>query len=210
MKGLFCILIIISIRSFSQGDSLAIAKLGILGYSRILIVNCFDAKTLHVRKNKEELCRELADSLKNYLAHKIKDDNRFDPVIIPGTIEYNDSLIFSLMHQHNAAKTIVIRSVGVYFDDTKQTETENSEGKPQTTTDYDLCSNNRYALYDTTRQINTSEIDYCKYFTSRTVKDGRITLSVGPDIVAKKKHTYSIVDKNAGKYLAQIEKELNQ
>ena len=44
----------------------------------------------------------------------------------------------------------------------------------------------------------------------QTVKDGRITLSVGPDIVAKKKHTYSIVDKNAGKYIAQIEKELNQ
>jgi len=157
------------------------------------------------RKNKRELFKELTDSLKNYLAKKIKGETSYEPVIIPGIVQSNtDSLVASVLNENKATMAILIRSLEVYFDDTRDRETTNSDGKPQVTADYDLCAKVEYTFYSSAAKSKESKIDNCKYFTSRSVKDGHFVLSFGPDIVGKKKHAYGTVEINAEQYIQEI------
>ena len=176
----------------------------------ILIINAFDAMSVEARKNKRELFKELTDSLKNYLAKKINGETNYQPIIIPGIVQGNDSLISSLLKENKATKAILIRSLEVSFEEARERETTNSEGKAQDTTDYDLCARIEYTLYNNTEKLKGSTVDNCKYFTSRSVKDGHFVLSFGPDIVGKKKHTYGAVEKNAEQYVQEMTAQLSE
>lgn len=172
---------------------------------RILVINSFDAMSIEARKGKKELFKELTDSLASYLANKIRHQTNYEPMIIPGIIQLDDSLIFSLLRKQRAEKAIVIRSLEVLFEETGERQTEDSDGKPRITTTYDLCARNEYAIYNNIEKLKGSEIENCEYFTSRSVKDSHFTIRFGPDIVGKKKHSFGIVEKNAGQYLALMD-----
>jgi hypothetical protein len=201
---LFFILSAGTLSNLSGQDSSYVRNDASSNNNKILIINSFDAMSVNARKNKRELFKELTDSLKNYLAKKIKGETNYEPVIIPGIVYGNDSLVFSLLNDNKTAKAILIRSLEVYFDETGERETTNSDGKPQVTTDYDLCAKVEYTFYNSTEKAKETKIDNCKYFTSRSVKDGHFVLSFGPDIVGKKKHTYGAVEKNAEQYVLEI------
>ena len=52
------------------------------------------------------------------------------------------------------------------------------------------------------------EIENCKFYTERSTQ-GRFSISFGPDIVGKSKHTYGAVAANAARYISFISTQLN-
>ena len=178
--------------------------------ARILIINSFDATYAKVRKNKRELLVELTDSLKNYLAKEIRFQVHNKTTIVPGIIietGNSDSLINSLLEQNNATKAILIRETDVYFNSgNSRTEQEYGE-KAKTINPYDLCSKIKYVLYQKNKNPVGREMEDCKFFTERSTQ-GRFSISFGPDIVGKKKHTFGAVAANAARYVSFISTEL--
>jgi hypothetical protein len=189
-------------RSYSPVSKKCIAE-SLAG--NILIVNSFDAKSLKIRKNKRELFSELTDSLELYLSKGIKEETGNETIIIPGIIQGDtDRVVFSLIKEKQAIKSILIRSLEVYFKETGEKETTDSDGKPQTTTAYDLCARIEYIIYNKDERVKESKIESCNYFTSRSVNSGHFTIQFGPDIIGKRKYTYGIVEKNAKNYIREI------
>lgn len=173
----------------------------------ILIINSFDAMSINARNNKRELFARLTDSLKTWLAKKIKEQTGHETIVIPGILQGNtDSLIYSLISENKSTKAILIRSLEAYFEETSEKESTDSEGRAIIVTSYDLCAKNEYSLFEKYRIINPmqSAITNCEFFTTRSVKDRNFVIRVGPDIVGKKKHTFGIVAKNAEKYVSEI------
>jgi hypothetical protein len=178
--------------------------------NHLLIVNAFDAMALHLRNNKKELFRDLADSLKSYLYHDIIYRDEGQPVIFADLLtgaSATDSAIIRLMAQNGASKSIVIRSLNVFFDQTG-VEVTGEKGSKNRAASYNICSNVTYDIYSNadTMRIESSKTSVCEFFTTRNVLSG--FLAAGPDVVGKKKFTFSIVSKNASKYLTDIEAEL--
>ena len=172
----------------------------------ILVINSFDAMGIKARKNKQELFRDLADTLRSYLSDEIKKQTGKEAVVIAGILPPGnklDSVVFSLMRENNADKAILIWSVDTYFIDSGNKEERDDDGKIRTVTSYDMCVNNEYTLYDTSKIIKQSAIKNCEFFTTRSVK-GRFAISFGPDIVGKRKHTYKVVAYNANRYVLDI------
>jgi len=178
--------------------------------NRILIISAFDASALHVRHTKRELFAELTDSLKNYLAQDIKQDSTMEVIVVHDIIRSDsDGLVFSLIEEKKASKAILIRSLDAYFDEGgEKLEEGYGNEKDKIVTSYDLCSNIGYSIYSPSVKLKQSDVVHCEYFTSRSVNDSHFTIKFGPDIVGKKKHTFSSIKKNALKYLAEVENEL--
>ncbi|HZJ58825.1 MAG TPA: hypothetical protein VFD24_01060 [Chitinophagaceae bacterium] len=178
--------------------------------NRVLIINSFDASTLHVRHSKRELFADLADSLKSYVAEYIMQDSTIEVVVIPDVMRGDtDNLVFSLLEEKNASKALLIRSLDVYFDEGGEKREEGfGDEKDKIVTSYNLCTNVGYSMYGRTVKLKQSDIVNCEFFTARSVNDSHFTIKFGPDIVGKKKHTYASVKKNALKYLSGIENEL--
>ena len=178
--------------------------------NRVLIINSFDASTLHVRHSKRELFADLADSLKSYVAEYIMQDSTIEVVVIPDVMRGDtDNLVFSLLEEKNASKALLIRSLDVYFDEGGEKREEGfGDEKDKIVTSYNLCTNVGYSMYDRAVKLKQSDIVNCEFFTARSVNDSHFTIKFGPDIVGKKKHTYASVKKNALKYLSGIENEL--
>lgn len=169
---------------------------------QIIIVSSFDPMSIEARKNKRELFKELTDSLESYLARKMKGQTGQEVIVIPGIIRGNiDTIVYTLLKENNAVKAILIRSLDVFFDEVGESNTYDSDGKPQITTKYDLCSRVEYVIYKRGERSNESAISNREYFTSRSVKEKRFVIKFGPDIVGKKKHTYGIVEKNAEEFI---------
>ena len=177
---------------------------------KILIINSFNAMSVKVRKNKKELLGELTDSLKNYLAKEIWFQVHGKTEIIPGIIEETgntDSLVNGLLEQNYATKAILIRETDVYFEETGTRDVQEDGGKPKTIHLYDICTKIKYTLYQKNENPAGREVENCKYFTDRST-GGRFSISFGPDIVAKKKHTFGAVSANAAKYINSISSQL--
>ena len=180
------------------------------GSSKILIINSFDAMSSKVRKNKKELLLELTDSLKNYLAKEIWFQIHGQTEIISGIIDQTvnpDSIINALLEQNNATKAILIRETDVYFQAGKSRTVHEYGEKEKTIDPYDLCTNNKYTLYQKNENPMGREVEDCKFFTERSTQ-GRFSIAFGPDIVGKKKHTYGAVAANAAKYISLISLQL--
>jgi hypothetical protein len=176
--------------------------------NKIVIINSFDAMSVKARNNKRELLRELTDSLKDYLAKVIRKQTGGETILIPGILadaDNQDSLVFSLIKQNNAGKAILILSNDVYFEETGVEETIEFDGKIKNIASYDLCASNKYTLYSKDKILQQSiVVDNCEFFTNRNAGRGHFTISIGPNVVAKKKHTFGILAKNAEKYVSQI------
>ena len=171
---------------------------------QIIIVNGFDPSKLEVRKNKKELFRDMADSLQLYLADVLGQLTDLHPVIIPGRQnDVSDSIIFRLLGSKQALYAVVINSVDANFEEMGEKESEDSDGKYQVTTTYDLCTRVQYVLYRIHGEMDEKTKTVCDFFTTRTVK-GRVQIHFGPDIVAKKKHTYDAIRKNAVAFITDI------
>ena len=168
-----------------------------------LIINSFDAMSMKARKNKKELFRELADSLKQVLYESIPPPHGGMLIIIPELIieaADSDSTILLLMVRNNASKAIVIKTLDAFFDQ-KDVEVTKEEGGKKRTASFDICARISYRLYNSGVKFNDSEITNCEFYTKRNVMSG--LLAAGPDIVGKKNEAFKIVRKNALDYLSK-------
>ena len=197
---------LLTLKSSAEGNAKPIDT----SVNRILIINAFDAMSVRIRKNKRELLRELTDSLKNYLSNEIWDQIHRKSLVIPD-IKYEtdrvDSLVNSLLEQNNATKAILITAADAYFEETGSRDVQEDGEKPKTVHLYDLCTKIKYTLYQKNENPAGHEVENCKYFTDRST-GGRFSISFGPDIVGKKKHTFGAFAANAAKYIDLISSEL--
>lgn len=178
---------------------------------KIVIINSFDPMFIKARNNKRGLLRELTDSLKNYLAKTIKEQTGDEAILIQDIMVNTgnqDSIVFSLMEQNNADKAILIQSSDVYFEETGVEETTDIDGGVKNITSFDLCAINKYALYGREKILQKSIINKCEFFTTRNAGKGHFRISIGPNVVSQKKHTFGIVERNAEKYISEISMKL--
>ena len=167
----------------------------------MLIINSFDAMSMKIRKNKKELFRDLADSLKQVLSLSTPPPEGGTLIVIPELIKNSgDSAFFLLMARTNASNAIVIKNIDAFFDQTDVEVTREEGGKVRNAS-YDICAIINYRLYKTNGDFNDSEIRTCEFFTKRSVMSG--LLAAGPDIVGKKEAAFKIVRKNALQYIAK-------
>jgi len=168
----------------------------------ILIINAFNAGSLHQRKNKKELFGELADSLQQYLYDEIRYRKKGEPEIFakrpdPGSWA-GDSSILRIIDQEGISIAIVIRSLDVHFEQTGVEVTKEEGGKKRVAS-YDICSVVMYDTYGHSGKIKSSETKSCEFFTQRNVISG--LFSGGPDVVGKSKYAFKIVNENAVRFL---------
>ena len=218
-KQLLIIFLFIATEAFSQQDTTftpSTNQNNIFSASqtrqRILIINTFDAMTMRARTNKRNLFKELTDSLSIYLADKVKTIANEEPIRIPGILFKSsqlDSNVHALMKEKGAGLAIVIWLLDARFEESGETESEDSEGKTVINVSYDLCVTNEYLLYNAEKLIKLSKTENCEAFTTRSVR-GRFTIRFGPDIVGKRKHTFRPVENNASAYITGILPLLNQ
>lgn len=169
----------------------------------MLIINSFDAMSNKSRKNKKELFRELADSLKQVLYESSPPPNGGLLIVIPELINEkadSDSTILLLMIRNNASKAIVIITLDAFFNQTDVEVTKDAGGKNRTAS-FDICARISYRLYNSGVMVKDSEITNCEFYTKRNVMSG--LLAAGPDIVGKKREAFKIVRKNALEYLSR-------
>ena len=173
-----------------------------------LIINSFDAMSMKARKNKKELFREFADSLKQYLYINLLVRNDAEIIVIPEMLaDAGDSTISLLMAKHNATRAIVIKKVNAFFNQTDVEVVKEKDGKKRTAS-YDICAVVNYVYYSKTIKQKESETLQCEFFTTRNVMSG--FLATGPDIVGKSKHVHKIIKKNAEQYLREIHSFLTE
>lgn len=167
---------------------------------KILIINSFDAQSIKARKNKKELFAELVTTLQNDLAAEIRSKTSYEPVVISESLtneSYNSSLL-TLLQNNRPAKTIIIKAFDVWFDQTGVDVTEENGSKTRTAS-FDICSNVTYRLLNGENLQDEKEIKYREYFTHRNVASG--FLSVGPDIVGKRKDAVLLMKNNAAAFM---------
>jgi hypothetical protein len=109
-----------------------------------------------------------------------------------------DSSILGIMSQTAASKAIVIRNVNVFFEQTAVEVTKEEGGKKREAS-FDICSFVTYDTYGNMIKMKSSETKICEFFTKRNVVSG--LFAGGPDVVGKSKYAFSIVDKNATRFL---------
>lgn len=167
---------------------------------KILIINAFDAQSISARKNKKALFAELVTTLQKDLAAEISSKTRYRPVIISETLtaENYDSLLSSLIQKNKPGKTIIIKTFDIWFDKTGVDVTE-EDGSKTRSAKFDLCSNVTYHLLVGETRQDEKEIKYREYYTYRNVASG--FLSVGPDIVGKRKDGILLMKNNAAAFM---------
>lgn len=167
---------------------------------KILIINSFDAQSIKARKNKKELFAELVTTLQNDLAAEIRSKTSYEPVVISETLtgENYDNLLISLLQKNKPAKTIIIKAFDIWFEQTGVDVTEENGSKTRTA-HFDLCSNVLYQLLNGDTVLEEKEVKYREYFTHRNVASG--LLSVGPDIIGKRKHAVLLMKNNAAAFM---------
>lgn len=167
---------------------------------KILIINSFDAQSIKARKNKKALFAELVTTLQNDLAAEIRSKTSYEPVVISETLngENYDSLLLSLLQKNKTAKTIIIKAFDVWFEQTGVDVTEENGSKTRTA-HFDLCSNVSYQLLNGETVFEGKEVKYREYYTHRNVASG--FLSVGPDIVGKRKDAVLLMKNNAAAFM---------
>ena len=170
------------------------------GKHKILIISSYDAQSIKARKNKKALFAELVTTLQNDLAAEIASKTRYEPVVISATLtgKNDDSLLSSLLQKNKPAKTIIIKAFDIWFEQTGVDVTEENGSKTRTAK-FDICSNVTYHLLNGENMQDEKEIKYREYFTHRNVASG--FLSVGPDIVGKRKDAILLMKNNAAAFM---------
>lgn len=168
----------------------------------ILVMNAFDARDTKYRNNKKELFAELADSLKNYLYEELAPNNEKGVTILP-ELQTNTSsgYLQTVLDQHGADIILAILSLNVFFEQTDVSVSKNNDGSKSRDASYDLCCTVTYKIYRPGTIGSASEERNCRFFTNRNVASG--LLAGGPDVVGKKKYTYSVVKENAFNFISR-------
>ena len=207
MRKLFIFfLFILGENAISQAqDSIKTVNSNQGSVNRVLIINSFDTESIHYRKNKKELFKELTDSLQSLLADQINGVGYGVPVIINQLISLisdSNRTIDSLLNTYNAKCAIVIEQLNASFEQTGVNRNRNDDGSKSREASYDICSEVNYAFYKTSDKPYHSKTRVCSPFTSRNVISG--LFAGGPDIVGKSKHAFKIIAKNADFYILEI------
>lgn len=171
--------------------------------SRILIINAFDASKMKARDNKKELFAELADSLKQYLAKEINGYSGFKAVVSEQLVtNITDISLDSVLQKYDCTSAIKINSLNVYFEQTDVEVTKISKGSKSRNASYDLCAVVQYHYYKTQEPIVPLEKMNCRFFANRNVASG--LLAAGPDVVGKRKYTFTAIEENAVLFVSQL------
>lgn len=170
---------------------------------RILIINDFDASKMKARDNKKELFAELADSLKQYLAKEINGYSGFKAVVSEQFVTNITGIsLDSVLQKYDCTSAIKINSLNVYFEQTDVEVTKNSKGSKSRNASYDLCAIVQYHYYKKQEPIVPLEKMNCSFFTNRNVASG--LLAAGPDVVGKRKYTFTAIKENAVVLVSQL------
>ena len=167
----------------------------------ILVINSCDPDGFHARKKKEALFRELADTLRICLADQSQVKYGFTAKTISLFIPEDGSRgqkIDSLLALHQAGFAILFDTLDVYFEQT-HVDVSGTKGSKERIAYYDICANVHYQLYMPGKLMKSDLNKTREFFTSRSVISG--FFASGPDIVAKKKYAFGMLDKNAHAFL---------
>lgn len=169
-----------------------------------LIINSFDAMSMQIRKNKKELFRDLADSLKSML--KTEFNSRYGETILISAFIANpsggDSIYLELLNRYSATNAIIIKELNAYFNQTGVEVTKDQSGNKSRVASYDIHADVTYVLYSNAGRTKEFRTQVFEFFTNRSVASG--LLAAGPDIVGKHKHAFKIVRKNAEQLTRQL------
>jgi hypothetical protein len=167
---------------------------------RTIIMNAFDVSAIKARKNKKELFYKLVDTLKYMIkaemersSHRIVDITE-QPFI---NSSQDDSSIYTLLRQNQAAYAIVIKQCDVYFEQRDVEVTKDADGTHRNAS-YDIYSIIKYAYYDNTHLLKESPVSVFHYFSTRSVMSG--LFAAGPNIVSNKEAVFDIARENVSAY----------
>ncbi len=166
--------------------------------SKLLLLHTFDA-SVYKNNNKRDLLASLADTLLAQMARQAA-GLEAEPVfgLTPVFTSADGGSIMRLMAQHGASHAVVIREMDIYFDQTNVEVTKTESGKNREAF-YDICSNIRYELYDSTRLLEATPMFLRKHHSSRQVLSG--LLAAGPGIAKNKDDIYEMAVENKDRFM---------
>ncbi|HEY0679832.1 MAG TPA: hypothetical protein VGD17_16225 [Chitinophagaceae bacterium] len=168
-------------------------------FERVLLLSSFDPGENKFRKNKEDLFKDILDSLLRSTGSRIRANSESEIIVLPGvTPVSSDSSIKALMLQNNASHAIVLKNFNVFFSQTRVEVTKTESGKNREAF-YDIIAEADYAIYDHQGLFKNIPVSVSQFHSSRTVLSG--LLAAGPDIVANYKRAFGIAVANTEKFL---------
>jgi hypothetical protein len=170
---------------------------------KILVVNTTNAAIYHGRKNKEQVVRQLGDTLVKSISSQVSERAGIATHPLYGTTlikENGDSSLSALMAHYGATHAIVIQNIDVYFDQTAVEVTKTSSGKSREAF-YDICSLIDYQILDRHGMIDRGAIRHCKKHSRRSVVSG--LLAAGPGIGSNSKAFYTLGLENKDRFLTR-------
>lgn len=167
---------------------------------KILFLNHFNVSAQNYRDNKEELFREMIDSLLQESAHRIQNTTGITTVAFKG-VTYSSSAdtVLQLLQQHGATHTIAVTGFIIEFVQTKVDVTKENDGSKTREAFYDIRAAMGYTLYGTGGRLRTDDVVRQQFHSSRNVASG--LLAAGPNVVVQRRDAYKILFENVHDYL---------
>lgn len=170
---------------------------------KIIIVNCFDAKSKKIRDNKKELFTAIGNELLDSAAGRIHNKTGLVTEVVyeyANTNGNTDSMVHQLMLQKNATHAIIISSYDVYFNQTHVEVTKDTYSKSKKREAfYDIVSMISFSFYGSDSLPKKMEMAWSRPHSSRTVLSG--LLAAGPNVVVQKDDARNISLDNLQQYL---------
>lgn len=162
----------------------------------IIVVSNFHPMKLDVRKSKRLLYAELTDSLKTML----KEELTWKGWEVTVAADHSDASGFL---RETEAIVLVVDTLDVRFEESGESESQDSEGRTRYITKYDLCTEVKYRLLGPEGAASDTTILDCHYFTSRSTT-ASFRIQFGPDVVGKKEHSFEAVRKNVRRFVSEF------
>ncbi|MBS4064774.1 MAG: hypothetical protein KGZ74_09455 [Chitinophagaceae bacterium] len=167
---------------------------------KILLLNHFNISAQKYRDNKEELFREMIDSLLQESAQRIQSTTGIPAVALKGvTYSASADTVLQLLQQHGATHAIAVSDFVIEFVQTRVDVTKESNGSKSREAFYDIRAALGYNLYSTKGRLRTDDVVRQQFHSSRNVASG--LLAAGPNVVVQRRDAYRILFENVHEYL---------
>ena len=167
---------------------------------KILLLNHFNVSAQKYRDNKEELFREMIDSLLQETAQRIQKSTGIPAVVLKGfTTIASEDTVLPLLQQYGATHAIAVTDFVIEFVQTRVDVTKESSGSKTRVAYYDIRSATGYSLYSNKGRLRTDEVVRQQFHSSRNVTSG--LLAAGPNVVVQQRDAYNILLDNVHEYL---------
>lgn len=167
---------------------------------KILLINQFNVIAQKYRDNKEELFREMIDSLLEESVLRIQNSTGIPAVAFKGVV-YNASAdtVLQLLQQQGATHAIAVTDFMIEFVQTRVDVTKENNGSKSRVAFYDIRAAVGYSLYSTRGRLRTDDVVRQQFHSSRNVASG--LLAAGPNVVVQRRDAYVILFENIHDYL---------